>query len=76
MVLAIWVVIIIKIKIALLCFDRIGMLVFHTFLSFFAGGFSMLEYEDKESRLIEMTLFWDLKWLFPIWSLKFLNPCT
>jgi hypothetical protein len=51
------------------------MLVFHMFLSFFAGGFSVLEDEDEELRLIETTLFWGWKWLFLIWSLKFLNLC-
>jgi len=34
------------------------MLVFHTFLYFFAGGLSVFEGEDEELRLLEMTLFW------------------
>jgi len=51
------VVIIMKIKIALLCFDRTRMLEFHNFLPFFAGGLSV--FEDKEQRLIETTLFLD-----------------
>jgi hypothetical protein len=38
-------------------------------------GIQCFEYEDDEQRLIETTLFWGWKWLFPIWSLKFLNPC-
>jgi hypothetical protein len=34
------------------------MLVFHTFLSFFAGGLLVLEDEDEELRLLEMAPFW------------------
>jgi len=51
------VVIIMKIKIALLCFDRTRMLGFHIFLSFFAGRLSVLEDVDEESCLIETMLF-------------------
>jgi hypothetical protein len=50
-------VIIMKIKIALLCFDRTRMLGFHIFLSFFAGRLSVLEDVDDESCLIETMLF-------------------
>jgi hypothetical protein len=51
------------------------MLGFHIFLSFFAGKLSVLEDVDEEPCLIETVLFWGWKWLFLIWSLKFLNPC-
>jgi hypothetical protein len=51
------------------------MLVLHTFISFFADGVRCFEDEDDEQRLIETALLWGWKWLFPIWSLKFLNPC-
>jgi len=65
------VVIIMKIKIALLCFDRTRMLVFHNFLPLFAGGLSVFEDEDEEQRLIEKALFLDCEWPFSFWSLKF-----
>jgi len=65
------VVIIMKIKIALLCFDRTRMLVFHNFLPLFAGGLLVFEDEDEEQRLIETTLFLDCEWPFSFWSLKF-----
>jgi hypothetical protein len=68
-------VIIMKIKIALLCFDKTRMLGFHIFLSFFAGRLSVLKDVDEEPCLIETVMFWGWKWLFLIWSLKFLNPC-
>jgi hypothetical protein len=64
-----------KIKIALLCFDKTRMLGFHIFLSFFAGRLSVLKDVDEEPCLIETVMFWGWKWLFLIWSLKFLNPC-
>jgi len=67
------VVIIMKIKIAFLCFDRTRMLVFHNFLPFFAGGLSVFEDEDEEQHLIEVALFLDCEWPFLIWSLKFWN---
>jgi hypothetical protein len=35
------------------------MLVFHNFLSFFAGGLSVFEDEDEEQHLIEVVLFLD-----------------
>jgi hypothetical protein len=39
------------------------------------AGVRRFEDEDDEQRLIETTLFWGWKWLFLIWSLKFLDPC-
>ena len=47
--------IILKNRIALLCLDRIRMLVFHTLLSFFAGG--ILALEDEEQRLVETNIY-------------------
>jgi hypothetical protein len=39
------------------------------------AGVRCFEDKDDEQRLIETVLFLGLEWLFPIWSLKFLNHC-